>query len=111
MKPNYKTSEFWFTVVSFIISGLYLIGLINDFDQKEELISDVTHGVESIILLFGQFGILYRYIQTRNEQKKSQADLELAKQVAKQVELELKKRKKEHNEQPRINNTGSPEIN
>jgi hypothetical protein len=111
MKPNYKTSEFWFTVVSFVISVLYLLGLISDYDQKEDLISDVSHGVESIILLSGQFGILYRYIQTRNEQKKSQDDLELAKQVALQVELELEKRKKENNEKPRADSTGSKKIN
>lgn len=91
MKPNYKTSEFWFTVVSFIFSGLFLLGVIKDFDQKEELISDVSHGVESVILLSGQFAVLYRYIRSRNEQKKSQADVELAKEIAKQIIAEKEK--------------------
>ena len=111
MKKNYQTSEFWFTLVSFIFSGLFLLGVISDFDQKEELITDVTHGVESVILLSGQLGILYRYIQSRNEQKKSLADLELAKEVSRQVELELKKREKEKDDKSRIDNTGSTEIN
>ena len=37
VKPGYRTSEFWFTLVSFIFSGLYLTGIIHDNDQKEEL--------------------------------------------------------------------------
>ena len=69
MRQSYKTSEFWFTLVSFIISGLYLIGVIRDHDAKEELVSVVTHAVESCILVGGQFVLLYRYINTRNEQK------------------------------------------
>lgn len=69
MKQNYKTSEFWFTVVSFIFSGFYLLGIIGDFEQKEELISVVSHAVESCILVGGQIVILYRYINARNQQK------------------------------------------
>ena len=64
-KPGYKTSEFWFTLVSFIFSGLFLAGIIGDIDQKDELTSVVTHAVESIILIAGQFGILTRYLKTR----------------------------------------------
>lgn len=64
-KPGYKTSEFWFTLVSFIFSGLFLLGIIGDIDQKDELTSVVTHAVESIILIAGQFGILSRYLKTR----------------------------------------------
>jgi hypothetical protein len=64
-KPGYRTSEFWFTLVSFIFSGLFLLGLIGDNDQKEELIRDVSHGVESVILIGGQLLILYNYINAR----------------------------------------------
>lgn len=69
MKPGYRTTEFWFTLVSFIFSGLYLIGLIGDPSQKEELISTVSHAVESCILIGGQFVILYKYINSRNQEK------------------------------------------
>jgi hypothetical protein len=41
IKAGYKTSEFWFTVVSFIFSGLYLTGLITENDQKDE--KEQTH--------------------------------------------------------------------
>lgn len=68
-KPGYKTSEFWFTVVSFIFSGLYLLGIIGENDQKEELITVVSHAVESCILIGGQLIILYRYIKGRTEEK------------------------------------------
>ena len=52
--PGYKTSEFWFTLVSFIFSGLFLFGIITDSDTKDTLITVVTHAVESIILIGGQ---------------------------------------------------------
>lgn len=69
-KPGWKSSEFWFTLVSFIFSGLFLLGVIGDNDQKEELIRDVSHGVESVILIAGQAIILYKYINSRKELKK-----------------------------------------
>lgn len=71
IKPGYRTSEFWFTFVSFIFSGLYLLGLIGDNSQKEDLIRDVSHGVESIILIGGQLAILWKYINSRKEIKKT----------------------------------------
>jgi len=117
MKRNYQTSEFWFTVVSFVFSGLFILGIIKDFDQKEELISDISHGVESVFLLSGQFVVLYKYMRSRNEQKKAYADLELAKEVSRQVELELakreleaKKQKEEKDDEHRINLSGSGEA-
>jgi hypothetical protein len=70
IKAGYKTSEFWFTVVSFIFSGLYLVGVLKENDQKEQLISIVSHAVESVILISGQMFIFYRYIKGRNEVKK-----------------------------------------
>jgi hypothetical protein len=69
LKPGYKTSEFWFTVVSFIFSGLYLSGIISENDQKEELITIVTHAVESCILIGGQLIILYKYVNGRTKIK------------------------------------------
>lgn len=70
-KPGYRTSEFWFTLVSFIFSGLYLMGVITDTGQKEELIGNVSHAVESCILIGGQLAILWKYINSRKEVKKS----------------------------------------
>lgn len=66
-KPGYRTSEFWFTLVSFIISGLFLFGIIKDDSTKDELIGVVTHAVESIILIIGQFSIFWRYLHNRRE--------------------------------------------
>lgn len=71
VKPGWKSSEFWFTAVSFIFSGLYLIGLIGDSSQKEDLIRDVSHGVESVILIGGQLAILWKYINSRKEIKQT----------------------------------------
>ena len=69
-KPGYRTSEFWFTLVSFLISGLFLFGIIKDDSTKDELIGVVTHAVESIILIVGQFGIFYKYLSNRNKYNK-----------------------------------------
>lgn len=102
MKPQYKTSEFWFTVVSFVFSGLFLLGILKDFDQKEELIRDVSHGVESIFLIGGQVLILYRYISTRGEVKKTYQDVELAKQIAKEI-VEEQQKEETHDNQQRSN--------
>ena len=72
IKPGYKTSEFWFTLVSFIFSGFYLLGLFGEnAQQKEDLIRDVSHGVESIILIGGQLAILWKYVNSRKEIKKT----------------------------------------
>ena len=71
VKPGYKTSEFWFTMVSFVFSGLYLVGLIGEVDQKDELIQNVTHAVESCILISGQLLILYKYVGSRSSIKKT----------------------------------------
>lgn len=71
IKPGYRTSEFWFTLVSFIFSGLYLLGIIGDSSQKEDLIRDVSHGVESIILIGGQLAILWKYINSRKSIKET----------------------------------------
>ena len=38
MKKSYQTSEFWFTLVSFLISGLFLIGVITEPDTKDDLL-------------------------------------------------------------------------
>lgn len=69
LKPAYKTSEFWFTLVSFVISGLFIMGVITEPDTKDELISVISHAVESIILISGQFIVLSRYLHKRNQQK------------------------------------------
>lgn len=88
IKPGYRTSEFWFTLVSFIFSGLFLLGIIGDYDQKEELISTVSHGVESIILIGGQLVILKKYLNARQQEK-------LESEKRKQLELENQKKELE----------------
>lgn len=68
-KPAYKSTEFWFTLVSFIFSGLFLTGVISENDTKEQLIDVVSHAVQSVFLIGGQFAIFYKYIQSRKQQK------------------------------------------
>jgi len=70
IKPGYKTSEFWFTLVSFLFSGLYLLGILNDHSQKEDLIQETSRGLEALILIIGQLTVLFRYVKGRNEIKK-----------------------------------------
>ena len=70
IKPGYKTSEFWFTMVSFVFSGLYLVGLIGDNTQKEDLIQETSRGLEALILIIGQLTVLYKYVKGRTDLKK-----------------------------------------
>lgn len=70
IKPGYRTSEFWVTLVSFIFSGAYLVGLLDSNNQKEDLISETSKGVEAFILILGQLAVLFRYIKGRTEIKK-----------------------------------------
>jgi hypothetical protein len=48
-----------------------LLGIINDNSHKEELIGNVSHAVESCILIGGQLAILWKYINSRKEIKKT----------------------------------------
>lgn len=68
-RRGYQTSEFWFTLVSFIMSGLFIFGVISEPDTRDELTDTFTHVVESIILLGGQAFVLGRYIKKRKEEK------------------------------------------
>lgn len=70
IKPGYKTSEFWFTLVSFLFSGAYLVGLLDDNNQKEDLIQETSRGLEALILIMGQLAVLFRYVKGRTEIKK-----------------------------------------
>lgn len=69
VKPGYRTSEFWFTMVSFIFSGLYLLGLLDSNSQKEDLIQETSKGLEATILIIGQLTVLYKYIKGRTQLK------------------------------------------
>lgn len=92
MKPGYRTSEFWFTLVSFIFSGLYLTGILTENEQKEQLIEVVSHAVESVILIGGQVFILVKYIKGRSEVKK----------IVEQEKVDTnKKPKKQPNKKPK----------
>ena len=71
VKPGYKTSEFWFTMVSFIFSGLYLMGLIGENSQKEDLIKETSRGLEATILIIGQLTVLFKYVKGRTDLKKT----------------------------------------
>lgn len=70
IKPGYKTSEFWFTLVSFIFSGAYLFGILDNFNQKEDLINETSKGVEAVVLIVGQLALFFRYLKGRTDIKK-----------------------------------------
>jgi len=95
VKPGYRTSEFWFTLVSFIFSGLYLTGIINDHTNKDELISVVSHAVESCILIGGQFVILYKYINSRKNVKTETTTPEPINNTENDVVVDNKQEKKD----------------
>jgi hypothetical protein len=71
VKPGYRTSEFWFTFVSFLFSGLYLVGLLDSNTQKENLIQETSRGLEATILIIGQLMVLFKYVKGRTDLKKT----------------------------------------
>ena len=104
VKPGYRTSEFWFTMVSFIFSGLYLMGIIGENSQKEDLIQETSKGLEATILIIGQLTILFKYIKGRTDLKKTWWDTatpEERKEANKKNSQPIrKKRKKNANPKP-----------
>lgn len=97
VKPGYRTSEFWFTVVSFVFSGLYLMGIIGENSQKEDLIQETTRGLEATILVIGQLTVLFKYINGRTDLKKtwwSTATPEERKEANKTTTRRRRKKKK-----------------
>lgn len=104
IKPGWKSSEFWFTAVSFIFSGLYLVGLLDNNSQKEDLIQETSRGLEATILIIGQLTVLFKYVKARTELKKtwwSTATPEERKEANKKNSQPVrKKRKKNANPKP-----------
>jgi len=96
IKPGWKCSEFWFTMVSFIFSGLYLVGIIGENAQKEDLIQETSRGVEATILIIGQLMVLCKYVKGRTDLKKtwwSTATLEERKEANKNNSKPFRKSK------------------
>jgi hypothetical protein len=99
VKPGYKTSEFWFTMVSFVFSGLYLVGLIGENAQKEDLIQETSRGLEATILIIGQLTVLFKYIKGRTDLKKTWWDTaspEERKEANKKNNEPLRKKRKKN---------------
>lgn len=99
IKPGYRTSEFWFTLVSFIFSGLYLSGIINDSTQKDDLIQETSRGLEATILVIGQLTILFKYLKGRTDLKNtwwSTATPEERKEANKKNSQSMRKKRKKN---------------
>ena len=108
-KPGWKSSEFWFTLVSFLFSGAFLLGVINDNSQKEDLISETTKGLEALILIIGQLAVLFRYIKGRNEIKKIVSNNNSIEQAKPQSSVTKTRSKKDA--KPRTNKSRSRKTN
>jgi hypothetical protein len=99
VKPGYRTSEFWFTFVSFVFSGLYLVGLLDSNSQKEDLIQETSRGLEATILIIGQLAVLFKYIKGRTDLKNtwwSTATPEERKEANKKNDVPLRKKRKKN---------------
>lgn len=97
MKPGYRTSEFWFTFVSFLFSGLYLLGLLDSNTHKEDLIQETSRGLEATILIIGQLMVLFKYVKGRTDLKKiwwDTATPEERKEVSKNNDKPVRKKRK-----------------
>jgi hypothetical protein len=109
IKPGYKTSEFWFTLVSFLFSGLYLLGLLENNGQKEDLIQETSRGLEALILIAGQLTVLFRYIKGRTEIKKTWWTT--ATPEERQIATQPNPTRRKKNDKPRTNKSRSRKTN
>ncbi len=68
IKPGFKTTEFWLTLGTFLVSGFVLTGVIAQGNQ-DTIGQIVTHAITSVSLVAGQAAIVYKYISGRNKKK------------------------------------------
>ena len=112
IKPGYRTSEFYFTLVSFIFSGAFLLGVISDNSQKEDLIAETTKGLEAFILIMGQLAVLFRYIKGRTEIKKIiSSNNNSIKNQPIEIKEQIKQPRRSKNVKSRTNKTRSRKTN
>ena len=64
IKPGWKSSEFWITAVSFIFSGLYLVGLIGENAQSIENNSPTLKGADKKTLAMTMISNFYDQVFT-----------------------------------------------
>lgn len=108
VKPGYRTSEFWFTMVSFIFSGLYLVGLIGENSQKEDLIQETSRGLEATILIIGQLTVLFKYVKGRTDLKKTWWDTATPEERKEANKTNSRRRKKTTKKKPSVKSTDQP---
>jgi hypothetical protein len=68
IKPGFKTSEFWLTLGTFLVSGLVLTGVISQ-DNNDQTSAIVSHVITSVCMVFAQATVVYKYISSRHEAK------------------------------------------
>lgn len=67
-KAGWRTTEFWLTLGTFLVSGFVLTGVIAQGNQ-DTIGQIVTHAITSVGLVAGQAAIVYKYISGRNKKK------------------------------------------
>lgn len=65
MKPGYKTTEFWVTLIVQILGILVLLGVITP-EQQDALAKAVAQGAGAIAMALSAFG----YARSRGQAKK-----------------------------------------
>ncbi len=76
--PHYKSGGFWFTLGTFVVSGLVLTGVLSP--DEENKMTAVTHHVIQSISLIGTVGASYWYGKNREkklEKKEEEPDTKL----------------------------------
>lgn len=112
IKPGWKSSEFWLTAISFLFSGLYLVGLLDSNNQKEDLIAETSKGLEALILIMGQLAVLFRYIKGRNEIKKIISSQPIENSISSPEQIKhIKKPGRPKGVKPKSNKTRSRKTN
>ncbi len=64
MKPGYRTTEFWITLATQVLTLLAVTGWISGAD-RDNLTSAVTQAITAVFSLLTSAGVVKQYIQSR----------------------------------------------
>jgi hypothetical protein len=98
--PAYRTSGFWMTFATILVSILVWFGLISQ-DNSYGLTNFLGNALEGVAILIPQTFVVYRYLKSRNEQQNNwlkqeaeyqqvESQKQLQELINKQVEAQIK---------------------
>lgn len=68
MKPGWKTTEFWMTLLTQLVGLLVILGVISTQDRAS-IEGALSSAITAVVTLIAQVSVLWKYIQDRTQLK------------------------------------------